>query len=142
MLDVIRRERAAPLSECFSISYVRAQSASAATSVDIAPAEEAQLLKNTETFVRELFAWGSDYKVKAGPVVIWGNFAGPGRICRPGALGHGGRECGRLFRDSRLVMWCAGCGRQFVFYVLLQRGFVGGSYGMAVYEDGGGAVDA
>ena len=45
-----------------------AQSASTATSVNIPPAEEAQILKNTESFVRELFAWGPDFKVKTGPL--------------------------------------------------------------------------
>jgi protein-disulfide isomerase len=45
-----------------------AQSASTATSVNIPPAEEAQILKNTEAFVRELFAWGPDFKVKIGPL--------------------------------------------------------------------------
>ncbi len=45
-----------------------AQSASAATSVNIPPAEEAQILKATETFVRELFGWGPEFKVKAGPL--------------------------------------------------------------------------
>src|SRR5579863_1088982 len=45
-----------------------AQSASTATSVNIPPAEEAQILKNTESFVRELFAWGADFKVKTGPL--------------------------------------------------------------------------
>ncbi len=47
-----------------------AQSASAATSVNIPPAEEAQILKTTETFVRELFAWGPDFKVKTGPLAL------------------------------------------------------------------------
>src|SRR5271170_5532912 len=45
-----------------------AQSASAATSVNIPTAEEAQILKTTETFVRELFAWGPEFKVKTGPL--------------------------------------------------------------------------
>jgi protein-disulfide isomerase len=45
-----------------------AQSASTAGSVNIPPAEEAQILKNTEAFVRELFAWGADFKVKTGPL--------------------------------------------------------------------------
>jgi protein-disulfide isomerase len=45
-----------------------AQSASTAASVNIPPAEEAQILKNTEAFVRELFAWGADFKVKTGPL--------------------------------------------------------------------------
>lgn len=42
--------------------------AQSAASVNIAPAEEAQILKNTESFVRELFAWGPDFKVKTGPL--------------------------------------------------------------------------
>jgi protein-disulfide isomerase len=45
-----------------------AQSASTATPVNISPAEEAQILKTTETFVRELFAWGPEFKVKTGPL--------------------------------------------------------------------------
>ena len=32
-----------------------------------APAEEAQFLKNSEAFVRKLFAWGPDFQVKLGP---------------------------------------------------------------------------
>ena len=43
----------------------RAQSATAATPP---AAEDALLLKNTEAFVRELFAWGPDFKVKIGPL--------------------------------------------------------------------------
>jgi protein-disulfide isomerase len=45
-----------------------AQSASPAGTVNIPPTEEAQILKNTESFVRELFAWGPDFKVKTGPL--------------------------------------------------------------------------
>ena len=45
-----------------------AQSATSATSVSIPPAEEAQILKTTEAFVRELFAWGPEFKVKTGPL--------------------------------------------------------------------------
>ncbi len=33
-----------------------------------APANQQQLLKSTESFVRELFAWGPDVKVKLGPL--------------------------------------------------------------------------
>jgi protein-disulfide isomerase len=43
----------------------RAQSATAATPPS---AEDTQILKDTETFVRELFAWGPDFKVKIGPL--------------------------------------------------------------------------
>jgi protein-disulfide isomerase len=43
----------------------RGQSATAATPPS---AEDPQILKNTETFVRELFAWGPDFKVKLGPL--------------------------------------------------------------------------
>lgn len=32
------------------------------------PADESQLLKNSEGFVRKLFAWGPEYQVKLGPV--------------------------------------------------------------------------
>jgi protein-disulfide isomerase len=35
---------------------------------EAAPAHQEQLLKNTESFVRELFAWGPDVKVKLGPL--------------------------------------------------------------------------
>jgi protein-disulfide isomerase len=45
-----------------------AQSAAATTSVNISPAEAAQILKTTESFVRELFAWGPDFQVKTGPL--------------------------------------------------------------------------
>lgn len=34
---------------------------------DAAPANQEQLLKTTEAFVRQLFAWGPDVKVKLGP---------------------------------------------------------------------------
>src|SRR3984957_12295836 len=30
--------------------------------------EQAQILKSTEAFVRELFAWGPDFKVRLGPM--------------------------------------------------------------------------
>jgi protein-disulfide isomerase len=43
----------------------RAQSATAATPPSAA---DTQILENTETFVRELFAWGPDFKVKIGPL--------------------------------------------------------------------------
>jgi protein-disulfide isomerase len=43
----------------------RAQSATAATPPS---AEDEQILKNTETFVRKLFAWGPDFKLKIGPL--------------------------------------------------------------------------
>lgn len=43
----------------------RAQSATAATPPS---AEDTQILKNTESFVRELFAWGTDFKVTLGPL--------------------------------------------------------------------------
>jgi hypothetical protein len=31
------------------------------------PADEAQFLKNSEVFVRKLFAWGPEFQVKLGP---------------------------------------------------------------------------
>jgi protein-disulfide isomerase len=43
----------------------RAQSAPPATPPS---AQDPQILKNTESFVRELFAWGPDFKVKLGPL--------------------------------------------------------------------------
>jgi protein-disulfide isomerase len=43
----------------------RAQSATAVTPPSAA---DTQILKNTETFVRELFAWGPDFKLKIGPL--------------------------------------------------------------------------
>jgi protein-disulfide isomerase len=52
----------------FAPNITSAQSASTATSVNIPPAEEAQILKTTETFVRELFAWGPEFQVKTGPL--------------------------------------------------------------------------
>jgi protein-disulfide isomerase len=39
-----------------------------ATPASPASAEDAQILRNTESFVRELFAWGPDFKVKLGPL--------------------------------------------------------------------------
>ena len=52
----------------FAPNITSAQSASTATSVNIPAAEEAQILKTTETFVRELFAWGPEFQVKTGPL--------------------------------------------------------------------------
>jgi protein-disulfide isomerase len=43
----------------------RAQSATPATPPS---AETTQILTNTETFIRELFAWGPDFKLKIGPL--------------------------------------------------------------------------
>ena len=43
----------------------RAQSANPATPPS---GTDAQILKNTEAFVRELFAWGPDFKVNVGPL--------------------------------------------------------------------------
>jgi len=43
----------------------RAQSANPATP---SSGTDAQILKNTEAFVRELFAWGPDFKVNVGPL--------------------------------------------------------------------------
>ena len=43
----------------------RAQSATPATPPS---AENTQILKNTESFIRELFAWGPDFKLKIGPL--------------------------------------------------------------------------
>lgn len=46
----------------------RAQSASLAPPPTSSSAADAQILKNTETFVRELFAWGPEFKIKLGPL--------------------------------------------------------------------------
>jgi protein-disulfide isomerase len=46
------------------IPAAQAQTGAAAS----ASPDQAQLLKNTEAFVRNLFAWGSDYSVKLGPL--------------------------------------------------------------------------
>ena len=43
----------------------RAQSATPATSPS---AQDPQILKNTESFIRQLFAWGPDFKLKIGPL--------------------------------------------------------------------------
>ncbi len=43
----------------------RAQSATPATPPSAA---DSQILKNTESFIRELFAWGPDFKLKIGPL--------------------------------------------------------------------------
>jgi protein-disulfide isomerase len=53
---------------CSAPKATPAQSASSASAVNIPPAEESQILKNTEAFVRELFAWGAEFKVKTGPL--------------------------------------------------------------------------
>lgn len=53
---------------CTAPNFTSAQSASTATSVNIPPAEQAQILKTTEAFVRELFAWGPEFQVKTGPL--------------------------------------------------------------------------
>jgi protein-disulfide isomerase len=53
---------------CTAANFTSAQSASTATSVNIPPAEQAQILKTTEAFVRELFAWGPEFQVKTGPL--------------------------------------------------------------------------
>ncbi|MFZ3216878.1 MAG: DsbA family protein [Candidatus Acidiferrales bacterium] len=51
----------------FSVAVsTHAQSAPATASAP--SAEQAQILKNTEAFIRELFAWGPDFKVKLGPL--------------------------------------------------------------------------
>jgi protein-disulfide isomerase len=39
----------------------------ASTPAQSPPADEAQLLKNSEVFVRKLFAWGPDFQIKLGP---------------------------------------------------------------------------
>ena|ERR1700733_1519951 len=61
------------------------------------------------------------------------------------AVGCGSRAVPRLdprAAGSRLLPCGGGWGGEFVFYVLLQGGFVAARYGMAVYEDGGSLDDA
>jgi protein-disulfide isomerase len=55
---------AALLAAMIFIPTVQAQTPAAAQSSP----DQAQLLKNTEAFVRNLFAWGPDYAVKLGPL--------------------------------------------------------------------------
>jgi protein-disulfide isomerase len=51
---------------CMAQSPPTSESAPAASSVSTP--ERAQMLKSAETFIRNLFAWGSDYKIKLGPL--------------------------------------------------------------------------
>jgi protein-disulfide isomerase len=43
-------------------------SATATESAQTAPPQQAELLKKTEAFLRNLFAWGADFKVELGPL--------------------------------------------------------------------------
>ncbi len=53
----------------FAVAAVTdAQSAPAASPATPPSADQAQLLKSTEVFVRDLFAWGPDFNVKVGPL--------------------------------------------------------------------------
>jgi protein-disulfide isomerase len=52
----------------FATNSTTAQSAPAAASSTSSSADQSQILKNTEAFVRDLFAWGPDFKVAVGPL--------------------------------------------------------------------------
>src|ERR1700689_797811 len=45
-----------------------AQSQAPTSSTPAPTSDQAQILKSTEAFVRELFAWGPDFKVRLGPI--------------------------------------------------------------------------
>ena len=61
LLPMILMVFSAPISTC-------AQSAAAASSSTSSSADQSQILKNTEAFVRDLFAWGPEFKVNIGPL--------------------------------------------------------------------------
>ena len=50
------------------VTVTDGQSAPAASPATPPSADQAQILKSTEAFVRSLFAWGPDFKVKVGPL--------------------------------------------------------------------------
>src|SRR5271167_2712477 len=50
------------------VTVTDGQSAPAASPATPPSADQAQILKSTEAFVRDLFAWGPDFKVKVGPL--------------------------------------------------------------------------
>jgi protein-disulfide isomerase len=52
----------------FVPGVARAQTPAATTTAPAPTADQAKLLKNTEAFVRNLFAWGPDFVVKLGPL--------------------------------------------------------------------------
>lgn len=52
------------------------------------PADEAQLLKNSEAFVRKLFAWGPEFQVKLGPA---SQSPAPGYFLVPVQITFGGQ---------------------------------------------------
>jgi protein-disulfide isomerase len=49
------------------LPYAAQKAASSANSHPAASPEQAEMLKSTEAYLRKLFAWGDDYKVKLGP---------------------------------------------------------------------------
>src|SRR5579863_8911884 len=56
------------LSVLYSAIPTRAQSQAPTSPAPAPTSEQAQILKSTEAFVRELFAWGPDFKVRLGPM--------------------------------------------------------------------------
>ena len=51
---------------CFA--QASAQASAPAPAQPPTPANESQLLKSTEAFLRNLFAWGPEFQVKLGPL--------------------------------------------------------------------------
>jgi protein-disulfide isomerase len=77
--------------------------ASATASMPAVP-EQAQLLKSSEMFLRNLFAWGSDYKVNVGPL---GPSASPDFYALPLEVTlNGHKENGTVFisKDGKTVI--------------------------------------
>lgn len=68
------------------------------------PADEAQLLKNSEAFVRKLFAWGPEFQVKLGPA---SQSQAPGYYLVPVQITFGGQsDTGVLYisKDGKTLL--------------------------------------
>jgi len=68
------------------------------------PADEAQLLKNSEAFVRKLFAWGPEFQVKLGPA---SQSPAPGYYLVPVQITFGGQtDTGVLYisKDGKTLL--------------------------------------
>src|SRR4029077_5742106 len=68
------------------------------------PADEAQILKNSEAFVRKLFAWGPEFQVKLGPA---SQSSAPGYYLVPVQITFGGQsDTGVLYisKDGKTLL--------------------------------------